>query len=91
VESFSPVIRRNAEDPSLPEAVRASWMYLDYHTQYCLKLALAFQKRAEGAAEHLNDLLQDTLEYIRSHEMQLHHVLDVHGFQQSLMNWLHWK
>lgn len=81
LEAHRELIVSHAEDPELPENIRASWNYLRYHAELCGILAPAMQLLALGDAEAGKAGLKKAAEYARRTEPVLHHVFDAHVFQ----------
>jgi len=84
VDSFEPVVRRFAEDQTLPAGIRASWTYLTFHGALCKLLAEAFRLKAEGRFGEAKDAMQKTYRYAQENEMKLHHVFDVFEFINTM-------
>jgi tetratricopeptide (TPR) repeat protein len=84
LEAHRPLIAKNAADQSLPKGVRASWGYLQYHSELCALTAEAFLKKAQGNFKEALEALEEVLRYARSHEKRLHRIFDVLLFQDTV-------
>ncbi len=82
VDKFMPTIERNMK---LDNATWAkSWSYLRHSARICKLFAAAAEEMARDNADAGKQLWEDTKNYAREHEADLHPVLDVTFFANTL-------
>ena len=84
LEAHQALITKNAADQSLPRGVRASWRYLQYHSELCALTAHAFLLKAQGNFKEALVALEEVLRYAQRQEKRLHRVFDVLLFQETI-------
>ena len=82
-ESFAPIdelealIQENVQDPTLPDAVRQSWKYLEYYPEYArLYMNIWIASFGEADIEKARQLAVKFVDYVNRNEHYLHRVLD---------------
>jgi len=82
VDKFTPTIERNMADSNATWA--RSWFYLKHSGEICKLLAAAAEEIARDNQDSARVLWEDAKEYARKHEPELHPVLDVMFFCNTL-------
>jgi len=82
-DEYAEIIVENADDEELPENVRLSWMYLEYHAELCRLLAKMLAARAEGDEAREKAIKEDVFSWARQNEAELASVFDVFEFMQT--------
>ena len=84
LNEYAEIITENADDETLPENIRASWVYLEYHAELCALLARALYLKASGQREKALTVLEDVRAWARQNERDLAAVFDVFEFNRTI-------
>ncbi len=78
IKAFSKIIKSNMhhEDKNIDQ----SWMYLEYHSKICCRLALILTNKASGDNEKMRNQWFSLKEYIQKNEADFQQVFDVNMF-----------